>query len=432
MSGLPGIARDSAWLFGGRLASQVLTVLFTVLLVARLGLGGLGEYAFVAAVVALANVITTFGTDMVLIRDIAGGGRADRWEAALAVQLGLSVVAIGLIWVGAPSIPGQGGDVVAALRIYSLSLIPAAVFSVSTAALRGAGRMARQATLGAALALIQLVMTWLLLGPEGDLGRVVAILLGVQVAAATIAWGACAASLPAFRSLAGVGGADVAGMVRASAPIGLLGLLGVLYQRAGVIVLSMFVGPTATGWFAGASKIVEASKAGHVALFGALYPAMARARATTADALGSDAGLGWSLRLSIGLAAAVSAALLMLGPLLVGRLYGPAFAPASVALAILALSVVPSTLATYRSLDLVASRREHATLRALLLSLAVLLALLATLVPALGWVGACWAVLGAEMVQATALSVTAGQRPAGPPLRRDEALLARGLTDGAR
>lgn len=423
------ITRDAAWLFCGRLASQGLTVLFTVLLVARLGLAGLGEYAFIVAVLALANVATTFGTDMVLIREMAGGGRGDRWPAALAIQVGLSSLAIGLIWVGAPLVPGQASEVVTALRIYALSLIPMAIFSVATAALRGAGRMGRQASVGAALAFLQLVATWTLLAPGDDLIRAMAILLGVQIAAATIAWGTCAASLPAFRSRASADRRDIAGMARASAPIGLLGLLGVLYQRAGVLALSLFVGPTATGWFAAASRVVEAAKAGHVALFGALYPAMARTRAGATVPGGPDRALVWSLRLSLLLAAVVSAGLLAAGPLLIGRLYGPTFGPATGALAVLALSVVPSTLATYRSLELVATRREQVTLGGLLLSLLVLLAVL---VPAIGWVGACWAVLAAETTQAIALSVPARERPTRADTRPDGAVLVQGLVDGAR
>ena len=162
MSGYSAVGRNTAWLLAGRLVSQAFTILFTVLLAARLGVVGLGEYAFVAAIVFLANVVTTFGTDMVLVREIAAGGPVARWAAALAVQLGLTLGAIGVIWLAAPLIPGQDASVVGALRIYALSLIPAALFSVCTAVLRGAGRMGWQATLGVAATLVQLVAAWLL------------------------------------------------------------------------------------------------------------------------------------------------------------------------------------------------------------------------------------------------------------------------------
>jgi O-antigen/teichoic acid export membrane protein len=49
---------------------------------------------------------------------------------------------------------------------------------------------------------------------------------------------------------------------------------------------------------------------------------------------------------------------------------------------------------------LLAAHREAATLRVSLISLVVLGGLLALLLPVVGWIGACWAVLGAETVQA--------------------------------
>ena len=72
------LARNATWILTGRLAAQGLLVLCTVLLARRLGLTGFGGYAVLVSVVSLANVATTFGTDMVLVREIAGGGRVDR------------------------------------------------------------------------------------------------------------------------------------------------------------------------------------------------------------------------------------------------------------------------------------------------------------------------------------------------------------------
>ena len=45
--------------------------LFTILLARSLGASGFGGYAFMASVVVIGNVLTTFGTDMHLIREIA-------------------------------------------------------------------------------------------------------------------------------------------------------------------------------------------------------------------------------------------------------------------------------------------------------------------------------------------------------------------------
>lgn len=419
MSGLRRILRNAAWLLAGRMAAQALMVLVTVVLAARLGPVGFGGYAFLAAVLFLANVTTTFGTDMALIREIAAGGRAARWPAALVVQLVLSLVAIALIWAIAPLVPDQTAGVADALRLWGLALLPAAVFSVASAGLRGAGRLPACAAVGAAGTALQLGAVWLLVPTGAALTRVALVLVAVQVALAALGWAACAARQPVFRRIPRVRTADVAEMARSSARIGLLGLLGVFYQRAGVLALAMVAGPAATGWFAAASRVTEASKSGHVSLFGALYPEMATAHAGAASdpASGTNAGLRSAWRVSVGGAAVVSAALLVLGSVVVGRLYGPAFGPSVGALAILALSIVPSTAATHRSLELVATGRERQMVRVLAVSLAVLLALLAVLLPAAGWLGVCWAILGAETFQA-ALLLAGRRRPSGIATRR--------------
>lgn len=405
MSGIVRIVRDAAWLLAGRVVGQGLMVLFTVALVGRLGLAGFGGYAYVAAVVFVANVVTTFGTDMVLIRDIAGGGPTTRWSAALAVQLLLSVLAMAIIWVAAPIGPGGSPAVADGLRLYSLSLIPAAVFSVCSAGLRGARIMGWYAALGAAAAALQLGAALAMIPAGSSLVVAVSVLLAVQVVAAAVAWIICAARVPAFRRLPPITRADIAGMTRSSARIGVLGLLGVLYQRVGLIVLAGFSGPVATAWFAGAARIAEASKAGHVALFGALYPAMVGGRAAGAGQPSPD-GLRGAWLLTVLGAAVIAAVLVMVGPVAIALLYGPAFAPSAAALAILALSVVPATIATHRSLELVASNREGQMVRALLASLTVLIALLAVLLPLAGWLGAPLAILGAEAFQAAALYAT--------------------------
>jgi O-antigen/teichoic acid export membrane protein len=303
-----------------------------------------------------------------------------------------------------PFIPGQSHEVVVALRILSLTLVPAALFNVCTAVLRGVAMMGAYAAVGVAAAAVQLAAIAVFVGPGAGIIRTTAVLLGAQVVVALAVWALAARRIRELRSVPRPSAADVGDMARASTSVGVLGLLGILYQRLGAIAVSVVIGPVATGWFAGASRIVEASKTAHLAMFSAVYPAMAEAHVegdvdATPDGDGPD--LGWSWRVCLGLGGVVTAGLLVLGPFLIDRLYGPTFGPSRSGLAILALTVIPSTVATYTSLALLAAHREGETLRVLLISLAVLLVLLAVLLPTVGWMGACWAVLGADTTQAS-------------------------------
>jgi O-antigen/teichoic acid export membrane protein len=261
--------------------------------------------------------------------------------------------------------------------------------------------MRAYAALGVAFAAIQLGAVAVLLAatPAAGLDAVFVALLAVQVAVAALAWVLAGVAAPSLRSRPRTSAPDLRAMVRSTSTIGVLGLLGMAYQRIPVLILAAISGPAAAGWFAGASKIAEASRSGHVALFGAVYPAMAQAHRTGASGTSDPVLRRWSW-LTLGGALLVAAALLVTGPALVGLLYGPEFAPSATALAILALALVPSVLATYQSLDLVARGMEAATVRAQAVSLGALVVFVVVLVSAFGWVAGCWAVLAAETLQA--------------------------------
>jgi len=148
-------------------------------------------------------------------------------------------------------------------------------------------------------------------------------------------------------------------------------------------------------------RVAEGARTGHVALYSALFPVMAGA--TTGRGDRAAEALRWSWWASVAASVLIAAALVVLGPVMIAVLYGPDFGPAGPALAILALSVVPSTAATWRSLALLAAHREPAVLRAVVVGVVILAVLLAVLVPAVGWIGACWAVLLADVGQLTVL-----------------------------
>src|SRR5262249_53412796 len=150
-----------------------------------------------------------------------------------------------------------------------------------------------------------------------------AVLLGAQTVIGFGAWAVCAARLGAVRRVPRPSPLEVGAMARASASIGVLGLLGVLYQRLGAIAVSVPVGPVPTGWYAGAPRIAEAWKTGPLALLGGVYPAMAEARADERRTGDGTANLGWSWRACVVLGGIVTAGLLLIGPLLIEWLYGP-------------------------------------------------------------------------------------------------------------
>lgn len=376
-------------------------VLFTVFLARRLGEVGLGQYAFISAVIFVANVITSFGTDMLIVREIAARRDLTLLPTTLALQLGFSLACVTIIIIAAPTIPRQSPETVRALQIYSIALIPLAFYTVFSAALRGFEYMHLYMWLNLVTASLQAGLVWFVIQPGSSLLNLVWLLVGVQTAVAVLSAVFCLARIPGFHLLGRITSGGILKLLRASAPIAVLGLLGMLYQKLSIYMLATLDGAAATGWFSAAMRAVEASKIGHIALFGAMFPAMSQANtAPTQQARQWQNLFSFSWKLLLLLAGLASLALFSFAIVLVPLLYGPGFEPAIPVLRILAWMLIPYTINTYLTLALLSAGQERRIGVALLGSLLVLTLLNFAWIRPFGLVGACWAALLAECVHA--------------------------------
>ncbi len=400
---------NSAWMLLSRLGAQGLAVLFTLLLARQLGSRGFGEYAFIAAAIYLGNALTTFGTDMLIIRRIAGQQDFSSLPAALILQLALSVFFIGVVFLAAPIFPGQSPEAITGLQIYSLSLIPLAFFSVFTTALRGAQSMSFYMGLNLASALLQVAAAWLATRLGGSVVQVVSFLLIVQVLTAALAGILCSLKISGFWQSWHFSAHQILPLARACAPIALLTVLGLAYQKLPIFMLTAMGGAALTGWFSAALRTVEASKTLHLAVFTALYPAMAQdapAQSEMAGRIspwkGSFSASWWLLLAGAGITSLV---LFSFARPLALFLYSPAYGASVLPVKILAWVLVPFTVNNFLSLSLLAARKERVIVRVQLAGLLTLAALSAWWIPQWGLPGACLACLSAESVQAAAYLV---------------------------
>jgi O-antigen/teichoic acid export membrane protein len=427
------LTKNSLWMILSRFAAQGLAVIFTILLARRLGAAEFGAYAFIVAIVFVANALTTFGTDMSLIREIAAKDDLTGLPAALILQLVLSIIFIALVWIFAAWIPNQSQETIEALKVYSFSLIPLAFFSMFTIALRGKQLMDIYALLNIVVSLLQVFAVLIL--RENNLVLLASFLVFVQVVAALFAGLLCSYIIPRFwdswrlSSLRDpLGGAFLisSSFLKAVAPIALLAVLTILYQRLSVTMLSLMTSPSDAGIFSAAVRIVEASKTAHIAVFAALYPAMANVmslrgvalratRETSAVALPPSAGSStWRhnlfelkhLRFLVTGAIFISLALFVFAAPLVNLLYGDGFILSRTSLQILAWALIPFTINTYLTLSFLASKQEGLVGRGLMASLLGLLILNLWWIPIRGSEGAAWASLAAECLQSIVLLIS--------------------------
>jgi O-antigen/teichoic acid export membrane protein len=324
-------------------------------------------------------------------------------------------VLILLAMAGARWLPNQSADAARGLQIYSLALLPLAFFSVFTTALRGKQRMDAYMLANLAASFLQAAAVALFVRPGGSVAGLAGVLLAAQAAGALISGVICATRLPGFLRIWRFSAREVARLARASAPMALIALIGILYQKLSVPMVSTLDGPAVTGWFSAALRAVEASKTVHLAVFTALYPAMAQAanaalakpsaEQTNENLTGAGfwkGSLGRHGKLLLGGALLAALGLCLLAAPVTLLLYGEEYAPAIQALRILAWILVPFTANTFLSLSFLAARRERTVMRVQLIGLGTLAVLNAWWIAQWGLVGACLASVAAESVQSAA------------------------------
>lgn len=380
---MPSLRRNSIYLLLSRLTAQALTIFFVAILARRLGVESFGQFTFIAALVLIGNTFTNFGTDTYIIRETARVGKVtDIIARAFGIQLFLSVLWIIVTFLLTPNSP---------LLLYSLSLLPLAIFSVVTASLRAFERMDVVWTLSLANGLIQLIAALL----SSDLWTLCLSLFVGHILAATLAYWICSASLSNF-SLLPI--RKIFPLLKLTLPFAALTILLVLSQRLGVLTVSALIGDSATGIFSSVSRVVDGLKLGHYAILGALLPVISRRTAQAKQSFQK----GFVLLISISLLMAIG--LFLFPGFIILVLYGDKFISAVDLLALLGWSLIPYTISSFISYDLIARGRENTLVKATAVSLVIFLVLYLWLISAYNLTGAIYAALIGEITQATVLA----------------------------
>lgn len=393
-SAMHRVSLNTMWLFASRVISQGLSAITVIVLARMLGAEGLGQYAFTTSIIFVANALTTYGTDTLIIREVARDiAAASRMaSASLLIQLALSGLTILIIWLTFP--PSD-------LRLYSFVLIPLSFSTVYSAILRGSERMDAYMQFVVAVAWAQLFFAiafsrYLLL-----------VLLGfifAQIYGAVIVGLFAHNSVPELRIRWRIDPLTLRHILIAGLPLVMLMVLSLLYQRMGIFMLSLLADDASTGQFSAAIRIIEAGKLLPAASLGALFPVLARREGSAVWRIdGTDARL-------FAYAVIVAVGLHVLAGWIIPTLFGSDYLPAVPVLQLLGWSLIPYVIAASISLRLVAAHRERVVLIAMCIVVPISLALFAMLVAHYGLHGAAVAMLISESLQASILLILA-RRP---------------------
>lgn len=384
------LQKNIFWTVGSRFGSQLLAVLSSLILARHLHTSGFGEYAFISAIVMVGNALSTFGTDMVLIRRIAARGDYSDLASALVIQLSISFVFIAAIFLFYSLFP-----LTSSLLIYGFALIPLSFFTVFSIALRGAQDMQAFSILHFIAALLQLLGVLVLILQNGAVMQLAAILLIVQTLVGFIGLWLCISRIPNFLERWKFSRKRIPLLMRASSQMALIGTLRLVYEKLAISLLPILVGVSATGLFSASMRTMDAAKLGHMSALTALYPEMAVDR----KFMTQRTGFGLLLFTAVFLSSMI---FLFARPIIL-LLFGDAFASSTEPLRILAWILIPYFITSYYSLAFVALELERPVLTSLVSGLLLMLGLLIQLIPLYGLRGAAVALLSAELLQAALL-----------------------------
>ena len=252
---------NSLWLLFARLGVQGLAVIFIALVARRLEPASFGQFTFLASTVFIGNTFTSFGTDTLLIREIAKARRITPLvHRALTLQLALSALwCFGLIVL----------RVQTPLLIFSFSLFPLAIFSIVSALLRALERMDLFWGLSLLGGFVQVVFVLF----ATDLLTLCIVLLVASLLTSVLALGIFSLLVPGFGRFHLL---DFRPLVPMVLPFAALTTLSVVSQRLGILSTSLLIGDTAAGLFSCAARLLDGMKFGHYAVLGALLPVLSR------------------------------------------------------------------------------------------------------------------------------------------------------------
>jgi O-antigen/teichoic acid export membrane protein len=413
--GKNAFARLSAQAWG-----RALSLVLVALVARHEGSGGLGRYVLVLTVVGIAGELSDLGLSIFLTREAVRYVERERQTQLLGIVLPLK---------GVLAIAGYLGLVIVAhavrfppatrqlLLIGGLSLLPDGVMGAMAALINARRRMEVTGLLSVAVRLLTLAGALAALasgyGVAGVLGgTVVASVLGALLHGAVLRrWQLlprCTWSSRIWRAC-----------IAESYPFALTAIIARVYARLDLVLLSLWKGDVAAGWYSAAYKLWEAFGLLPASLLDALFPEMSHLSSSTTG-LGRLRSLFRRGGQAMSAAAALLAVVGTLGasaliPLLYGRREDPAPSVATFRLLVWALPAMFLYLLSGHTLYALGQQRRVTVAMLLVGSANVGLNML--VIPRWSYLGAAAVALGSEWLLCCLLypqarrSLTAATKP---------------------
>lgn len=413
--------RGSAVRGAGYVAGALLALASAPLLINHLRVEDFGRYVSVISLIAIVTGITDVGLGTLALREYSVRSGADR-DAFMRSILGARIVVTSagvLIATAFAAVAGYGATLVLGTLLAGIGAVLGAVGATLGVPLATQLRLGwlTAIELGAKAAGVALIIA-LVFASAGILPFLaVTVPVGILAVAATAAL--TRGQVPMRPSLA-LGELRV--LLRETLPLAIALILGTLYARIVIVLMSVIAAGLPTGYFGTAYRVVEVAVGVPAALVGTTFPIMARAASADRDRLRYvlQRILEVALILGVWMSMIIAIAAVPITDLLTRD---DEAGPVADVLVVLALLLAPAFVNMTLQTCLL-SLREH---RSLIVvngtALAFVVTLTLALVPPFGAEGGAWAVIVGECYLVAAAAIVLVRRH--PALRPDLRLMGR-------
>ncbi|MDQ3723756.1 MAG: flippase [Actinomycetota bacterium] len=387
----PRAIRGSATRAGGYVAGALLGVISAPLLVRHLGVADFGRYFTIVSLMALVAGVTDVGLGAVALREYsqrAGAARDEFMRTILGARIVLTVAGV-VVATGFAAVAGYEAELVLGAALSGIGVLLAVVahtFAVSLTAQLRAGWLTGVELGGQALAVALIVVLVL---SSADIVAFLAVTIPTGLVTVAIMVALTRGRVPRRPSL-NVG--ELRRLVRETLPLAAATIMGTLYARIVIIIMSLIATDLVTGYFSTAYRVVDVAVGIPFALVGMTFPVLARASRDDHVRLRYvlQRVLEVALILGVWMTLAVALSADLIADLLVGS---DEAEPVADVLRLQALILLPAFLNIALQTTLVALHRHRALFVVNGIALALIVALTFSLVVSFGARGAACAVI---------------------------------------
>jgi O-antigen/teichoic acid export membrane protein len=393
------LSRNTLTLLTSNIGSAALSFLLSVLIGRALGQEGLGIYTAALAWVLPLALVAEFGIATLMTRDLAQEPETepDIIRSAVLARLWLGGGLTVLLVFAAPLLSSDL-LVVRGLQISAPLVIVLPFFSIFTAIFRARQVMWPIPWLNIGMLVVQVTLTaWIFLR-GGDVLMALAVntlTSAGQLIAAWCVWRRWFKTPPPNPLLVHGEGKmlSIYRLLRRAWPFALAAVLAALQLRLNTIMLERLTSTAEVGYYAAATRFVEAGRVIPNAVFGALLPALTAVST-------APQSLEYTFRRTMFILAAFGGALAVVttlfAPAIMALTYGEAFAPAVPALVVAMWALLPAVLRGGRTLYWYAQGHEQYTNTVASLTLVFQVLFGLWLIPRYGALGAAFVTLITE------------------------------------